>query len=362
MRAYIYDTKTLKRKDMFNILEYEINVDYVSDPVSLFKFDREPSTIEIGDLIEIDSGIIQQPKTELGYTIQSEPVQNFKPFFGVVSSLDEGFSCSAVNIYNLFRMRVRFESITSLTDLLAIINSVLLQTNEYNLPQIISSNLPQEYPPFAIFEQGKKFSTAILRDLIIDIYKRANIVMICEIVPNFNGIEGRAVRITFKYVDEVKQIRNNVDTFQNWELNYSAASTKSSNKVTIVDKDSGKNLANYWATNLGQVVSVFDENEINTPVINEFVEHDTEKEYDEEALNAIGGYRVVNSIKCDVDLFNNHIISIADIKIGTLFDIQYNGMKFKTYLSGYMLKSGTPFVTLLFGYERETLQNLLRRN
>ena len=87
---------------------------------------------------------------------------------------------------------------------------------------------------------------------------------------------------------------------------------------------------------------------------------DDKPTYREVAQSELSGNEYSHEISFDLQK-NNNILKFEDLEIGASANITYNGILYKSVLTGYTLKNESDFITLKFGHVRSTFQQVLKQ-
>lgn len=399
MLIRIYEPRTLKVKALYSLYEYEIDNDYISDPVSKFSLvgDDVKSVVKIGDLVEVFEEMRTPNRKE-------EPISHdrdediFRPYVGVIKTFDGSNTIQTVLPYNLFNANIMYSYLGGVRDFVTHMGS--LNRTEYNLPKLKirlnNSVRPDQY--FFIYEPETKFSVKSIKELLISLYKQLDVVALFSIgkrpslepetnytstdmwvesfgddpfqygvgmgISSYDDPADKYLHIDFYYYPLLLNhilIKDNSDAFMNWDVQLNKEASSNFNKVSIVHPESKEIIAEYWSNKYGKVLNYFDASVMDLPVNNTYIEHNEEYTLLQEATSVLASFRKSMNVTVDIDFENQHLVNRKQLIIGKPFTISYGGQEYKLRLSGFKFSSQSKLITLMFGYDRPTLQNIFRR-
>lgn len=363
MLLRVFEPKTLDIKLTTNVLKHDVTVDYITNPLSNFEIDVSTVNINRGDIVMLlDDDYYRTEFDGSTQLVKSKPI-----YLGVVTSYDENNKITTSYIYNLFNCIVDDTKMNGES----IINLMMsLNHDELLLPTIEFRTATAGDGYVKLPEDNKRFITANLVDLIIDCHKQTGAVLTFEIIQEVSEdsvISRKLVVDLFEPDEKPIRLRDNTDFMKNINVVFDAAPTKQTNKLTIVSRDFHNIEAQYYATIDGEITTVFSDL-VATPVRNEIIEHNENNTYAQEAQDKIGGYKIETNITFDVDLKNPDLLNFngspdsaySVFQIGTKFIFTISGKSYYSVLTGFKYSNNAHVITYMFGYQRQTLQNIFK--
>lgn len=359
--CYVVGRENVLIKSIFRCSQWEINRDYLTNEQSTFTT-TEKTGAERGDYFFAKKvGNAEVEKDTLGTSI--------KPFFmGVVESIEDD-SLNVCDIFNTANFEI-FSTKMSGTDLITdvknlIMNYILADSSKKGDFMAIASNeelkisysyIPENYP-----------ATVSFIDFLISMFKSYGVTWTGESIRS--GENGEIMIVT--RVDKCSNtlnIKNNVYKFVNWSTYFKAFDNENTNGLIIVDKVSTNMksptiLSRWYLNNSGEIQ---EDNILNVTLpTNDKVylydkTQDDKPTYREVAQSELSGNEYSHEISFDLQK-NNNILKFEDLEIGASANITYNGILYKSVLTGYTLKNESDFITLKFGHVRSTFQQVLKQ-
>lgn len=372
MLVNIYNPYTLKLLDSYNVYEHNIQIDYAQNPISNFSVVgnlENNVNIFIGAIIEIiedDDVYRDQHSDSMTYVGYRKEV--YIPYIGIVSKLTSSSSFESTYIYNIYNVLVRHYQFNK-QQLYSEISS--LNREEFGLPPIEFNELSELKDFKYVNAKDTALTEITITDLFIEWFKQSNVTMSATI----DKINKKLIIDLFS--DNYMQpllIKDNTDAFVNWEVVDNLSSLKQYNKAIVVEPKTTRVIGTYYAKEDGSIVGHYQPPDwTNSDAMSvdgskkikqTFVEYSPNNEKAtilDKVQSAIGGYRDTKSLQFDVVFNDQFILTRDDVQIGRMYDIIYNNKTYNMILAGYRMTSDNNLVTLLFGYERETLNSFFKK-
>lgn len=322
------------------VRDYEIKSDYLTGDLSKFVV-TQYQTIKKGMFV-----------------ISKYASQGNVAFFGVVKSVDNStINCGEIFTTADFEITTTSKSGNSFeAHAISLINKYLINdpSKEANIIEITKlTDTPHVYQP------SDPPTARSLTSYLINGFKKYNIVW------KFVEWDGKKIKTTIERIDRSLQIKDNGNSFANWE--YYSSSMADVNKLLIVDKATNdmENIglfATYYLTSDNEITTNWQDARVIKPTQEKVFFYDNAAEdkpsYIDVANSELKGN--VYSHEIEFDLYRDStLIDFENLEIGTLFNIYRGSELFQSVLTGYSFSSGSSFVHLTFGNIRSRLSEIL---
>lgn len=322
------------------VRDYEINVDYLTGDYSKF--------------VLMNYQFVKKGM----FVISKYSGEGKIAFFGVVKSVDNNtINCGDIFTMADFEITTTAKSGNSFEDhAITLLNKYLLNdaSKEASIVEITKlSNTPHIYQP------SDPPTARSLTNYLINAFKKYNIVW------KFVSWDGEKIKTSIERVDKTFQIKDNGNSFANWE--YYSSSLADVNKILIVDKNTTDMeninlLATYYLTSDNEITTNWQDARVIKPTQEKIYFYDSTAE-DKPTYLSVANSELkgnVYSHEIEFDLYREStLIDFDDLKIGSLFNIYRGSELFQSVLTGYSFSSGSAFVHLTFGNIRSRLSEVL---
>lgn len=322
------------------VRDYEINVDYLTGDSSKFVLTNY-------QFVKKGMFIISKHSTEGKIA-----------FFGVVKSVENNtINCGAIHTTADFEITTTAKSGTSFENhALTLLRNYLLNDASKEAEIINISKLSDT--PY-IYQPSDPPTVRGLTSYLINAFKKYNIVW------KFDSWDGKKIKTTIERVEISFQIKDNGNSFANWE--YYSSSLADVNKLVIVDKNTTDMetinlLATYYLTSDNEITTNWQDARVSKPTQEKVVFYDSTAENKPAFLTIANTELKGNAYSHEIefDLYrDSRLIDFEELNIGSLVDIYRGSELFKSILTGYSFSSGSPFVHLTFGNSRSRLSEVL---
>lgn len=358
--CYVVARANVLIKSVFRCSQWEINRDYLTNEKSSFVTTQKTGA-EKGDyFIAKEVGNVFVDKAPTGTII--------KPFYvGVVESTEDD-AVNVCDIYNMANFEIFATKMTGkdlITDILnLLLNYILADTSKQGEwvgiakdTDIISySYIPDNYPTSVSFV-----------DFLVQMFQTYNVTWLPDSIRSGDNGEFM-IKTKIGKSKKTINLKNNVYKFVNWSTYFKTYDNTNANGLIIVDKSSKdmknpKVLSRWYLNKNGELQ---EDNLINVtmPTDDKVYIYDMAEEdkptYREVAESELSGNEYSHEISFDLQKDNN-ILKFEDLEIGAMANIMYNGILYKSILTGYTIKSNSDFITLRFGHVRSTFQQVLKQ-
>ncbi|MBJ7694277.1 hypothetical protein C6P08_06830 [Weissella confusa] len=332
--------------------KFEINQDYLTNEKSTFSLRGELS-VEVGEFLvakETDSSRIC--------------------YFGVVDSFENDV-VKATDLYSL----LSFEFVT------VPISGKSFEEHLYKLikrylfedPTKLVTCVDVDYGETQtshIYQGGK--SEPVARTLLwyaINGFKKYHVVWVFDGLELING--KYRIKTKIKRVDGVRNIKNNIYTFLNWNVYFTPVRSNSANHLVIYSKgeqsmEDAKPLSVWYLTQDNELVQD-PSDKVWRPTRTRVAfydlpskegEEDRRPTYQEIAADMLRGNHYSHEITFDVTQ-ENEFLNWDDYFMGLKYNIVYDGSMYKSVLTGWRYSSEGRFIQLRFGNVRSRFSELL---
>jgi hypothetical protein len=341
---------------------WEINRDYLTNEKSQFAL-LSPIAHNVGDFLiaNAELGKYRKTGTNLG---------SIKPiYFGIIESSEQGKDniLNARDFYNIvnFDFAATYGSGQNVQQHLQKLLLIYLTTDTSKDAQNVQISLTGA-PINWIYKPSDPPTSTNLNWYFVNVFKKYQVTWeATDIYYDENGQINISTTIGPK--QNTLNLKNNIYDFTNWNVYYTPANTDVPNKLEIIDKatsdmENPNVLSTWYLQKDGNLSQIFNPDTVFVPTQNKVAIYDTEEEspptFQEVARSEMSGKLYSHEITFDVNL-NSRLIYVPDLEIGSKANIIYGSDLYPSVLTGYIIKSGSEWVTLKFGNIRSTRQSVI---
>ncbi len=334
---------------------YEINRDYLTNEKSKFT-PLNALTASEGDFLIVKSHDLSE----------INPTGITPMFFGVVESFEnkEIVACDLYNIAN-FEIAATKKSGTSYGQHIQNLLNIYLDSSK--LVSRINRTVDATSAVAFSYQPKDPPTTVKFIDYLVDGFKKYGVVWAVSNV-RYGSDNNLVIDTVIKKVTDTINLKNNSETFINWEVYGNNAGRDQENRLLIISKattnsESPTVLSTWYLKTDGTLtqsqndgvflptkdaVEIFDTAQTNPPT------------YREVAQSNLGGKTFSHEINFDL-LKTSNLVSFSELEIGMSAVIVYDGVIHNSVLTGFTMSSGDEFIHLRFGHVRSTLTQVLKR-
>lgn len=212
-----------------------------------------------------------------------------------------------------------------------------------------------------IYQPAEPPTPTNLMKYLINGFKKYNVVW------SMDGISNGRIKSTLNACTETIQLKDNVTSFENWDISTTEVGKGVENHLLIINKNTtnseGPNiLSQWWLTRDNEVVSNVNHPSIIKPTKTKVWVYDTTEEdkpaYEDIANSELKGGYYSHEITVDIPI-DSEIIQFELLTIGRLATIVHKETTYQSVLTGYALSNESQAITLRFGHIRSRLSELL---
>lgn len=212
-----------------------------------------------------------------------------------------------------------------------------------------------------IYQPSEPPTPTNLMKYLINGFKKYNVVW------TFDRFENGKIYTSIESVTTSIRLKNNLSHFIDWDVSTTEVGRGIDNHLLIVNKTTNNSegpnvLSEWWLTMENTVVNNRNNPLIFKPTKTKVWIYDTTVEdkptYQEVAESELLGSYYAHEISVKVH-FDNQIVDLRKLQIGTLATIYYNDREYKSVLTGYSFDSNSPYATVMFGHIRSRFSELL---
>ncbi len=332
---------------------YEINRDYLTNEKSKF--------IPFSTLTASEGDFLIAKSHELGEINQT----GINPlFFGVIESFEnkEIIACDLYNIAN-FEIAATSKSGSSYGQHIQNLLNVYLDSSKLvgRINRTVDSSAavgfsyqPQDSPTQVSFIE-----------YLVDGFKKYGVVWAVNSI-RYGTDNNIVIDTIIKKVNNTINLKNNSETFVNWEVYENNTGRKRENRLLIISKTTSNsenpNILSTWYLKKDGTLTQSQNDGVFLPTKDTIAIYDTSQTnpptYQEMAQSSLGGKTFSHEINFDL-LKTSNLISFDELEIGLNAVIVYNGVIYNSVLTGFVISSASEFIHLKFGHVRSTLTQIL---
>lgn len=331
-----------KIRDATESYSYEIDMDVLTTNKSSFTLMDESIRYLKGDFI-----------------MGKEPGSRKLKYFGIIDSFeDKKMICNdIITLINFEFPATRMNGQSFESHMKNLITRYLINDfgKELSILEIeVVTNTPHTYQPV-----DPPTPTNMMKYLI-NAFKKYNITW------TFDRFENGKIYTRIENVKSTIQMKDNVNSFNNWSVSTTEVGKGIENHLIIVNKTTTNSespvvLSEYWLTTENEVTASIN-SKVFLPTRTRIWVYDTEATdkptYLEVAESDLKGSYYAHEIS--VDAFkNNNIIDVFNLYHGMLATIIRENVTYQSVLTGYTFDSESELVELRFGHIRSRLSELL---
>lgn len=376
----VQDRLTFKLKYSEPLTDYTIKTSIVHDDASYLYLNKSPEGIKLGDIVTVISTKVISLNNKYNFS-NVGPSDSFDSqsllYTGIVMAVDNQHILRCCIINNMFNMRLKFNNISSLGDIIKMLYG--LNLDEYNLPSLLVQNHISEEFPISI---GKPDETTT-KFSMKDIFKR--LFTGYDIITTFR-MAGRYLEITLDRAPSKDRniIMNNTTATSNWTFIKAISRRNNYNKVTIYDKKNGQTLKSFWAsssapsnTNEFPFIDHFDASHVTTPVVEKFVEYNfpsdqqvaesgktlaqyIDADFKKIALAELSEYVPISEASLDINFEHQYLYDFNKFQLGSYWYLKYNDDTMRLPFCGMTITNKSKLTTLYFGKATHTVESAFK--
>lgn len=334
---------------------YEINRDYLTNEKSKFTpFDVTAVSAAEGDFVIAKSD---------EYETITEP--GIRPlFFGIIESFQNG-EIVACDLYNIANFEIAATSKSGAAYGNHIQNLLNIYLDSSKLVSRINRTVDASSAVAFSYHPKNPPVTINFIEYITDGFKKYGVVWDVNSVRY--GIDGKIVVDTvIKKVAGTICLKNNSETFLNWEIYENNTGKGRENRLLVVNKNTtnfeSPNILSTWYLKTDGTLTQNQNDGVFKPTKDLVEIYDTTvtnpPAYREVAQSRLGGKNFSHEISFDL-MKTSNLLSFSELEIGKNAVIIYNSKTYNTVLTGYVISRKNEFIHLKFGHVRSVFTQIL---